>query len=145
MYDVSENTTPANIVKLLSGISFVHSYNTLASTSEHFHTKESAQWQTKCFSHVLGSKFGTGYFKFFKKKKSLEKKTPILTLTRLLWKWEENSLVLYFYSSLLFSLVSLAWVSSETHNLQRIFRVGRGGVLPHIDHIGMCGTKGYGF
>ena len=43
MYDVSENTTPANIVKLLSGISFVHSYNTLASTSEHFHTKESDQ------------------------------------------------------------------------------------------------------
>ena len=40
MYDVSENTTttPANIVKLLSGISFVHSYNTLVSTSEHFHT-----------------------------------------------------------------------------------------------------------
>ena len=69
MYDVSENTTPTNIVKLLSGISFVHSYNTLASTSEHFHTKESAQWQTKCFSHVLGSKFGTGYFKFLKKKK----------------------------------------------------------------------------
>ena len=43
MYDVSENTTPANIVKLLSQISFVHSCNTLASTSEHFHIKESAQ------------------------------------------------------------------------------------------------------
>ena len=75
MYDVSENTTPANIVKLLSWISFVHSYNTLTSTSEHFHTKESAQWQTKCFSHVLGSKFGTGYLKFLKKKK--KKKKPL--------------------------------------------------------------------
>ena len=85
MYDVSENTTPANIVKLLSWISFVHSYNTLTSTSEHFHTKESAQWQTKCFSHVLGSKFGTGYLKFLKKKK--KKKAFKRKLQH--WRWHD--------------------------------------------------------
>ena len=46
-------------------------------------------------------------------------------------------------------LVSLAYVSSETHNLQRVFRPpSRGGVglvLPYIGYIGMCGAKGYGF
>ena len=89
---------------------------------------------------VLGSKFGTGYFKFLKKKKPLKEDSNIDVDTIIVKMRRELSC-----SSLLFSLVSLAWVSSETHNLQRIFRVGRGGVLPHIDHIGMCGTKGYGF
>ena len=41
MYDVNKNTAPVNISKLFSRISSVHTYNTRASTSEHFYTKES--------------------------------------------------------------------------------------------------------
>ena len=43
-------------------------------------------------------------------------------------------------------VISLACVSSETHNLQRVFLpVGEGGgVVPHIGYIGMCRAKGYG-
>ena len=41
MYDVNENTAPDNIVKLFSLISSVCTYDTRASTSEHFYTKES--------------------------------------------------------------------------------------------------------
>ena len=41
MYDVNKNTAPDNILKLFSRISGVHTYNTRASTSEHFYTKES--------------------------------------------------------------------------------------------------------
>ena len=43
-----------------------------------------------------------------------------------------------------FGLVSLACVSSETHNLQRVFRPG-GEVVPYIGYIGMCRAKGYVF
>ena len=43
------------------------------------------------------------------------------------------------------SFVSLACVSSETLNLQRVFRPGGGGVVPFIGYIGMCRAKGYGF
>ena len=43
-------------------------------------------------------------------------------------------------------LISLACVSSETHDLQCVFRPrGGGGVLPYIGYIGMCSAKGYGF
>ena len=38
----------------------------------------------------------------------------------------------------LFSLVS-----SESHNLQRVFHPGE--ALPYIGYIGMCGAKEYGF
>ena len=38
---------------------------------------------------------------------------------------------------------SLARVSSETHNLQRVFRPGA--VVPYVGLVGMCGVKGYGF
>ena len=41
MYDVNKNTAPDNILKLFSRISSVHTYNTRASTSEHFYTKQS--------------------------------------------------------------------------------------------------------
>ena len=41
------------------------------------------------------------------------------------------------------SLFSLACVSSETHNLQRVFRPR--GVVPYIDYIGVCRAKGYVF
>ena len=41
------------------------------------------------------------------------------------------------------SFIGLACVNSETHNLQRVFRPG--GVVPYIDYIGMCGTKGCRF
>ena len=37
---------------------------------------------------------------------------------------------------------SLPCVSSETHNLQRVFTRG---LLPYIGYIGMCGAKGYVF
>ena len=37
-------------------------------------------------------------------------------------------------------VISLACVSSETHNLQRVFRPG--GVVPYIDYIGICAPKG---
>ena len=43
-------------------------------------------------------------------------------------------------------IISLACVSSETHNLQRVFRPPPGGgVVPFIGYIGMCRAKGYGF
>ena len=42
-------------------------------------------------------------------------------------------------------VISLACVSSETHNLQRVFRPRGGGVVPYIGYIGMCGAKGYVF
>ena len=38
---------------------------------------------------------------------------------------------------------SLACVSSETHNMQRIFHPG--GDLPYLGYIGMCGAEGYVF
>ena len=41
VYDVNKNASPKNILKLFSRISIVHSYNTCASTSEHFYIKES--------------------------------------------------------------------------------------------------------
>ena len=40
MYDVNKNIAPDNILKLLSRISSVHTYNTRAPTSEHFYIKE---------------------------------------------------------------------------------------------------------
>ena len=40
MYDVNKISAPNNM-KLFSRISSVHTYNTRASTSEHFYTKES--------------------------------------------------------------------------------------------------------
>ena len=40
-------------------------------------------------------------------------------------------------------VISLACVSSETHNLQRVFRPR--GVLPYIGYFCMCGAKGYVF
>ena len=45
------------------------------------------------------------------------------------------------------SFITLACVSSETHNLQRVFRLpgGGGGLFPYMGYIGMCGAKGYGF
>ena len=42
-------------------------------------------------------------------------------------------------------LVSLACVSGEAHNLQRVFRPREGGVVPYIGYIGMCRAKGYVF
>ena len=40
---------------------------------------------------------------------------------------------------------SLACISSETHNRQRIFRPGGGGLVPYIGYIGMCRAKGMFF
>ena len=45
--------------------------------------------------------------------------------------------------------ITIACVSSETHNLQRVFRQGGGGgggaVIPYMGCIGMFSAKGYGF
>ena len=53
------------------------------------------------------------------------------------------------FNRLVFSLIGSSCVSSETHNLQRIFSVmglgGGGGVVSYISYIGMCQAKGYGF
>ena len=62
MYDVNKNTAPDNILKLFSRISSVHTYNTRASTSEHFDSMSN-----EMLFRVLGSKFGMGYLKFLKK------------------------------------------------------------------------------
>ena len=45
------------------------------------------------------------------------------------------------------ALISLACVSSETRNLQRVFRPrrGEGGGGPFTGYIGMCRAKRYGF
>ena len=40
-------------------------------------------------------------------------------------------------------VISIACVSNETHNLQRVFRPR--GVLPYIGYINMCGAKWYVF
>ena len=40
-------------------------------------------------------------------------------------------------------LASLACVSSETHNLQRVLRPR--GVLPYKGYMGICGARGYSF
>ena len=40
-------------------------------------------------------------------------------------------------------VISLACVSSETHNLQHVFRPT--GVLPYIGYIGMCGASREGY
>ena len=41
------------------------------------------------------------------------------------------------------TIISLACVSSETHNLQSVFRPG--GVVPYIGYVAMCRAQGYGF
>ena len=42
--------------------------------------------------------------------------------------------------------ISLACITSETHNLQRVFRPSwGGGVVPYIGYIGMYRAKGYVF
>ena len=56
MYDVNKNTAPDNILKLFSRISSVHTYNTRASTSEHFYIKESRLNVNEMLFRVLGSK-----------------------------------------------------------------------------------------
>ena len=50
-----------------SRISSVHTYNTRASTSEHFILKNLDSMSDEMLSRVLGSKFGVGYLKFLKK------------------------------------------------------------------------------
>ena len=64
---VNKKTAPDNILKLFSRISSVHTYNTRASTSEHFYTKNVDSMSNEMLFRVLGSKFGMGYVKFLKK------------------------------------------------------------------------------
>ena len=80
MYDVNKNTAPDNILKLFSRISSVHTYNTRASTSEHFYTKESrVDVKRNAFSRV-GSKFRTRYLKL---------KTPTINVDTIIVKMKK--------------------------------------------------------
>ena len=47
----------------------------------------------------------------------------------------------------LYLYINLACVSSETHNLRRVFHPGWGGegVVPYIGYLGMYRAKGYVF
>ena len=66
--DVNKNTAPDNILKLFSRISSVHTYNTRASTSEHFYTKESRlNVQRNAFSR-FGVKIWDGIPQIFKER-----------------------------------------------------------------------------
>ena len=56
-------------------ISSFHTYNTRASTSEHFYTKESRVDVKRNVFRVLGSKFGMGYLKFLKKDRKAFKRS----------------------------------------------------------------------
>ena len=70
MYDVNKNTAPENILKLFSQIFTVHTgtYNTRASTSEHFHTQESRlNVKRNAFSRV-GIKVWNGIPQILKKR-----------------------------------------------------------------------------
>ena len=53
------------------------------------------------------------------------------------------------FTRFFFSLIGSSCVSSETHNLQRVFSVtglgGGGAVVPFIGYVGICQAKGYGF
>ena len=76
MYDINKNTAPENILKLFSRIFTVHTgtYNTRASTSEHFHTQESRlNAKRNAFSRV-GIKVWGGIPQILKKKKKDQKK-----------------------------------------------------------------------
>ena len=72
VYDVNKNTALENILKLFSQIFTVHTgtYNTRASTSEHFHTQESRlNVKRNAFSRV-GIKVWSGIPQILKKKKT---------------------------------------------------------------------------
>ena len=54
----------------------------------------------------------------------------------------------FWFRRMHLKFISLACESSETDNLQRVFRPeggGGGGVVPYIGYIGMCRAKGYVF
>ena len=71
VYDINKNTAPENILKLFSRIFTVHTgtYNTGASTSEHFHTQESRlNAKRNAFSRV-GNKVWSGIPQILNKKK----------------------------------------------------------------------------
>ena len=73
----------------------------------------------------------------------------------LLYYYDQNTLRIFLFFFLFLNLVisgkskaliSLAYVSSETRNLQRVSHpVGGEGVVPYIGYRGMCRAKGYVF
>ena len=78
MYDV----TPNDILKLFSLISSVHTYNTRASTSEHFYIKESRlNYKRNAFSRV-GVKIWNGIPQILKErpKKSFKRSLKAMLL-----------------------------------------------------------------
>ena len=77
---VNKNTAPDNILKLFSRISSVHTYNTRASTSEHFYTKESRlNVKRNAFSRV-GVKIWNGIPQILKERpiKAFKEKNAML-------------------------------------------------------------------
>ena len=74
----------------------------------------------------------------------------------LLYYYDQNTFLFsffpFFFLNLVISgkskaLISLAYVISETHNLQRVSRPPGGGegVVPYMGYRGMCRAKGYVF
>ena len=59
------------------------------------------------------------------------------------WGIEMENRKLSFYKFILARALLFAYVSSKTHNLQRVFRLG-GGWGGLFGYIGMCHPKGYG-
>ena len=68
MYDVYKNTAPDNILKPFLRISSVHTYNTRASTSEHFYTKESQLNVKRNAVSRIGVKIWNGIPQIFKER-----------------------------------------------------------------------------
>ena len=77
MYDGNKNTAPGNMLKLFSRISSVHTYNTCASTSEHFYTKESRlSVKRNAFSRV-GVKIWNGIPQILKERRKKDFKRSL--------------------------------------------------------------------
>ena len=82
------------------------------------------------------------YQVYRKERKLLHKKQDLFGIST--WHHGKRSIPMKPFNILcLLPLNSLALISSETYNLQRVFRPGGGGgVVPYIGYIGMCRAKG---
>ena len=82
------------------------------------------------------------YQVYRKERKVLHKKQDLFGIST--WHHGKRSIPMKPFNILcLLPLNSLALISSETYNLQRVFRPGGGGGgVPYIGYIGMCRAKG---